>query len=60
MSIVWRRGWRRRSGEKTSALEGLGRLDRDHAKSFAERHPERMREARDEQGACCRSAVTAP
>jgi hypothetical protein len=49
-----------RSGEKTSALEGLGRLDRDHAKSFAERHPERMREARDEQGACCRSAVTAP
>ncbi len=38
-----------RSGEKTSALEGLGRLDRDKNSAFAERHPDRLREGRDEQ-----------
>ncbi|MDE1916743.1 MAG: relaxase domain-containing protein [Sphingomonadales bacterium] len=39
----------RNSGEKTSALEGLGRLDRDGAKALAARHPEKMRSAREEQ-----------
>jgi conjugative relaxase-like TrwC/TraI family protein len=38
-----------RSGEKSSALEGLGRLAHATHKSFAERHPERIREGRDEQ-----------
>lgn len=39
----------RNSGEKTSALEGLGRLERDSAKELAWRHPDRMRTAREQQ-----------
>jgi conjugative relaxase-like TrwC/TraI family protein len=38
-----------RSGEKTSSLEGLGYLGRTSAKAFAERHPDRLREQREEQ-----------
>lgn len=38
-----------RSGEKTSALEGLGRLESDKHIALSERHPERLREARAEQ-----------
>ena len=38
-----------RSGEKTSSLEGLGRLDRDRNSAFAERHPDRIGQGRDEQ-----------
>ena len=37
------------TGEKTSALEGLGRLDRGSHKSFAQRHPDRLGRGRDEQ-----------
>ncbi|NKJ03012.1 MobF family relaxase [Novosphingobium sp. SG707] len=39
----------RNSGEKTSALEGLGRLERDAGKAIAGRRPEAMRIARDQQ-----------
>jgi conjugative relaxase-like TrwC/TraI family protein len=39
----------RNSGEKTSSLEGLGRLDRDSLKALGARHPERLRSAREEQ-----------
>lgn len=39
----------RRSGEKTSALEGLGRLDRDSIRARAGRHGERWDRARSEQ-----------
>jgi conjugative relaxase-like TrwC/TraI family protein len=35
-----------RSGEKTSALEGLGRLDRDKRARLSERHGARLAEAR--------------
>jgi conjugative relaxase-like TrwC/TraI family protein len=35
-----------RSGEKTSALEGLGRLDRDQQARFSERHGGRLAEVR--------------
>jgi conjugative relaxase-like TrwC/TraI family protein len=38
-----------RSGAKTSSLEGLGRLDRDSQTAFAERHPDRIGQGRDEQ-----------
>lgn len=38
-----------RSGEKTSALEGLGRLGKDAARTYAERHADRLSRARDEQ-----------
>jgi len=38
-----------RSGEKTSALEGLGRLGKDSARSYAERHATSLGQARDEQ-----------
>jgi hypothetical protein len=38
-----------RSGEKTSALEGLGRLDRDAARALAGRHAGRLAQARDDQ-----------
>lgn len=38
-----------RSGEKTSALEGLGRLGKDSARNYADRHADRLAEARDEQ-----------
>jgi conjugative relaxase-like TrwC/TraI family protein len=38
-----------RSGEKTSALEGLGRLDRDTARAYADRHAGRLAQARDDQ-----------
>ena len=38
-----------RSGEKTSALEGLGRLGKDSARSYADRHADRLVQARDEQ-----------
>jgi hypothetical protein len=37
------------SGEKTSALEGLGRLDRDRADRFASRDPARIEIMRQEQ-----------
>jgi hypothetical protein len=37
------------SGEKTSSLEGLNRLDRDSAKVLADRYPEALRAARYEQ-----------
>jgi conjugative relaxase-like TrwC/TraI family protein len=36
----------RRSGEKTSAIEGLGRLDRDSHRARSERHAERWDRAR--------------
>jgi conjugative relaxase-like TrwC/TraI family protein len=38
-----------RTGEKTSALEGLGRLDQDGRRGFAERHGDRLARAREEQ-----------
>lgn len=38
-----------RSGEKTSALEGLGRLTRDSARAYADRHADRLARERDEQ-----------
>lgn len=38
-----------RSGEKTSALEGLGRLTRDSASAYAERHSQGLAQARDDQ-----------
>jgi len=38
-----------RSGEKTSSLEGLGRLDRDKHSAFSERHQEDLQQRRDEQ-----------
>ena len=38
-----------RSGEKTSALEGLGRLQKDSARTYAARHADRLTSARDEQ-----------
>lgn len=38
-----------RSGEKTSALEGLGRLQKDTARAYADRHAGRLAQARDEQ-----------
>ncbi|MFA7584957.1 MAG: MobF family relaxase [Novosphingobium sp.] len=38
-----------RSGEKTSALEGLGRLNRDAARALAGRHAGRLAQARDDQ-----------
>jgi conjugative relaxase-like TrwC/TraI family protein len=38
-----------RSGEKTSSLEGLGRLDRDKHSQFSERHPDHVRQTREEQ-----------
>lgn len=37
------------SGEKTSSLEGLGRLDRDSRDNLATRSPERLFELREEQ-----------
>ncbi len=39
----------RHSGEKTSSLEGLGRLDRDSHKAREERHGERWDRLRDQQ-----------
>lgn len=39
----------RRSGEKTSALEGLGRLDRDSHKGRQVRHGARLGKAREDQ-----------
>ena len=38
-----------RSGEKTSALQGLGRLERDHRSSLAARHATRIAVAREQQ-----------
>lgn len=38
-----------RSGEKTSALEGLGRLGKDSVRAYADRHATRLGQARDEQ-----------
>ena len=38
-----------RSGEKTSSLEGLGRLDRDKHLAISERHEEDLRQRREEQ-----------
>jgi len=37
------------SGEKTSSLEGLGRLDKDGHRAVADRHPDRLRDGRGEQ-----------
>jgi len=37
------------SGEKTSALEGLGRLDRDHHTRFADRHLDALGRLREQQ-----------
>lgn len=39
----------RRSGEKTSALEGLGRLDRDSMRGRGDRHADRLSLLRDQQ-----------
>jgi len=39
----------RRSGEKTSALEGLGRLDRDSVRARGDRHADRLGSLRDQQ-----------
>lgn len=41
----------RRSGEKTSSLEGLGRLDRDNLQNRGERHSDRLDELRVQQRA---------
>ncbi|NML12524.1 relaxase domain-containing protein [Sphingobium sp. AR-3-1] len=38
-----------RSGEKTSALEGVGRLERDHSRRFAARNEARLKGLRLEQ-----------
>ncbi|MFZ5700757.1 MAG: MobF family relaxase [Pseudomonadota bacterium] len=38
-----------RSGEKTSALEGLGRLTKDSVRAYADRHADRLEQERDEQ-----------
>lgn len=38
-----------RSGEKTSALEGLGRLDRDTVRAYADRHAGRLAQALEDQ-----------
>ena len=38
-----------RSGEKTSSLEGLGRLDQDHSKALSARQEKRIARLRDEQ-----------
>lgn len=38
------------SGEKTSSLEGLSRLDRDSVAAFSERHTDQLSAARLEQG----------
>ncbi|KKW92503.1 MobF family relaxase [Sphingobium chungbukense] len=38
-----------RSGEKTSSLEGLGRLDKDARAPFDERHGDRLRADREQQ-----------
>ncbi|AOH85553.1 DNA relaxase [Sphingomonas panacis] len=38
-----------RSGEKTSSLEGLGRLERDGRRALADRHSDRLDQARSEQ-----------
>ncbi|WP_348635586.1 hypothetical protein [Sphingobium sp. Sx8-8] len=40
---------KRNSGEKTSSLEGLGRLDRDSPRSVMERHGEKLRRQRIDQ-----------
>lgn len=37
------------SGEKASSLEGLGRLERDSARRFSERHKTSLQRSRDEQ-----------
>jgi len=39
----------RNSGEKTSALEGLGRLERDSARALGRRHAAALRSAREQQ-----------
>lgn len=39
----------RTSGAKTSALEGVGRLDRDHADQLARRYPEHIASLKSEQ-----------
>lgn len=38
-----------RSGEKTSALEGLGRLTKDSARAYADRHVDRLERDREAQ-----------
>ncbi|MAM37369.1 MAG: DNA relaxase [Erythrobacter sp.] len=38
-----------RSGEKTSSLEGLGRLEQDHSKALSARHEDRIVRLRDEE-----------
>lgn len=38
-----------RSGEKTSALEGLGRLNKDSARAYADRHADHLARDRDDQ-----------
>jgi hypothetical protein len=38
-----------RSGEKTSALEGLGRLGKDAARTYSDRHADGLTRARNEQ-----------
>lgn len=38
-----------RSGEKTSSIEGLGRLQKDSLRAYADRHAGRLAQARDEQ-----------
>lgn len=38
-----------RSGEKTSALEGLGRLAKDSARAYVDHHADRLARERDEQ-----------
>lgn len=39
----------RNSGEKTSSLEGLGRLDRDGQRAITNRHPDQLLEGKAEQ-----------
>ncbi|RQW46124.1 MobF family relaxase [Novosphingobium sp. LASN5T] len=38
-----------RSGEKTSALEGLGRLTKDTVRAYADRHADQLERDRDDQ-----------
>lgn len=50
----------RRTGEKTSALEGLGRLDLNHAEAIRTRHGDRLRVARAKTDVERRDATLEP
>lgn len=55
---LWTENWQRlverlqqRSGEKTSSLQGLGRIERDSVRGRAARHGDRLDEMREQQRA---------